>query len=213
VTMTKASLDRNDKRIGSNNSIDSYSDSSDDGGCENKAIGPDDVLCGRGGLTNSHIGNKRFRYLVAEYQHQYLNAKKKEKKMISNRIVERVRENGGRFLKRSADSGIWAEVTPTKATEKTSQALREGLDVKHKTIRPDKILRRDSDSSQDPSLRKRARLVEGMVMESPRIFGMSGGDVPDLSDESPQFHAGYSSYPLIQSPDIAEEDCDRVEQI
>jgi hypothetical protein len=199
-------------RIGSSSSIDSNG-ASDVSGNENNTIGPDDVLCGRGGLTNSHCGNRRFRHIVAEYQQQYLNAKKKEKKLISHQIVERVVKNGGRFLKRSADSGIWAEVTPKKAVEKTSQALREGLDVKHKTIRPEKILRQNSNGSEEPSPRKRTRLVEGMVMESPKLFGISGGDVPDLSDEAPQLHTIFSRIPQMGPSDISEADCDRVEQI
>lgn len=208
-------IDRdNNNRIDSNSSIDSYSaDGSDVGGSNNNTIGPNDVLCGRGGLTNNHIGNERFRLFVAEYQTQYLNANRKEKKMISMQIVEKVRENGGRFLKRSADSHIWAEVIPNKAREKTSQALREGLDVKHKTIRPDKVLRRGSNSSQETKSRKRARLVEGRVMESPMMVGMSGGDVPDLSDESSQRQTDLQFYPQIPPPDIDEADCDRVEQI
>merc|ERR1712241_1331538 len=81
------------------------------------AITPNDVLCGRGGLTNSHVGNKTFRKVVDEYQQEYLKARKKEKKEIAKRIVSRIHENGGRFLKKSSSSSdsdnntsVWSEV-------------------------------------------------------------------------------------------------------
>ena len=34
---------------------------------------------------------------------------------------------------------VWIEVTATKALEKALQALREGLNVRKKTVRPEKI--------------------------------------------------------------------------
>jgi hypothetical protein len=47
--MVSVRLNKEDA-IGSSNSIGSFC--SDDTVSENNAIGPDDVLCGRGGLTN-----------------------------------------------------------------------------------------------------------------------------------------------------------------
>ena len=46
-------------------------------------INSNDVLCGRGGLTNSHVGNKRFRDVVSEYQMEYLKSRKNDKKGIA----------------------------------------------------------------------------------------------------------------------------------
>jgi hypothetical protein len=164
-------------------------------------ITPNDVLLGRGGLTNSHCGNKTFRSVVSEYQQEYLHARKKEKKEIATRIVARIHESGGRFLKRTADSGVWSEVTVKKATEKTSQALREGLDVRHRTVRPEKLFHpRDNDESNP---RKRARLVEGMVMDSPKFYGSTGGEVPELNQEEEEHEAHladeYQSHPFPTS--------------
>jgi hypothetical protein len=61
-------------------------------------IGPNDVLLGRGGGTNHHIGNRRFRDLVKENQTAYLQAKKLEKATIARRIVDIVYSRNGRFL-------------------------------------------------------------------------------------------------------------------
>lgn len=92
----------------------------------------EDVLCGRGGATNNHVGNRCFRQLVACNQSHYLLAKKRDKKLIARSIVDNIRKRGGRFLKREVKSGSdhWVDVGDKKASEKTSQALREGLDVR-----------------------------------------------------------------------------------
>ena len=91
-----------------------------------------DVLCGRGGVTNNHVGNKRFRSLVATYQPLYLTCRKVEKSIVAKNIVDIVHQYGGRFLKKQGRRGnfFWTEADMKKAIEKTSQALREGLDVR-----------------------------------------------------------------------------------
>ena len=86
----------------------------------------DDVLCGRGGETNHHPGNIRYRGLVKKYQLLYLKAKRRDKPKIARLIVDTVRSRHGRFLKKEAGSNSWRDVGNNKAREKTSQALREG---------------------------------------------------------------------------------------
>lgn len=107
------------------------------------AVTSNDVLCGRGGATNNHSGNRKFRKLVASHQEVYLNAKKRDKKTIANLIVERIRQDGGRFLKREEVGGVqsWVEVPSKKACEKTSQALREGLEVRRAQATKEQQLR------------------------------------------------------------------------
>ena len=77
----------------------------------------------------------------------YTTCLKTEKLKISRSIVAAIREKKGRFLEKDAATGTWYDIGDKKAVEKTSQALREGLDVRHKTYRPEKMSRRDSDSS------------------------------------------------------------------
>jgi hypothetical protein len=48
-----------------------------------------------------------------------------DKSIIAKSIVANIRERNGRFLKN--DAGSWVDVGDRRATEKTSQALREGL--------------------------------------------------------------------------------------
>merc|ERR1712045_271510 len=93
-----------------------------------------DVLCGRGGGTNTQIGNRRFRSLVQEFQPTYLLCRRKEKPLIARTIVLIVRGRGGRFLKKDDTTGMLFEVGDIKAEAKTSQALREGLDVRSSKV-------------------------------------------------------------------------------
>jgi hypothetical protein len=91
-----------------------------------------DVLCGRGGVTNTHEGNVRFRTLVSDRQGEYLVAGKKEKGLMARAIVETIQDRGGRFIAKNATTDVWETVPEKKAIEKASQALREGLNVRHR---------------------------------------------------------------------------------
>jgi hypothetical protein len=92
---------------------------------EADSISPNDVLLGRGGGTNRHVGNIYFRDLVSSRQPAYVQARKMDKTLIAKSIVAHIRERNGRFLKNV--KGSWIDVGDQKAAEKTSQALREGL--------------------------------------------------------------------------------------
>lgn len=85
-------------------------------------IGPNDVLLGRGGVTNCWSGNKQFRTLVHDHQLKYLGAPKRQKGVIARQIVDLIHSRGGRFLEDAKGKWVCAE---DKAIEKTKQALRE----------------------------------------------------------------------------------------
>lgn len=106
---------------------------------EDIVVQPNDVLCGRGGETNHHPGNVRYRSLVKAYQKLYLLAKRRDKPKIAQCIVVSVRGVNGRFLKRMKHSSKpgppgWVDVGNIKAREKTSQALREGAPDLRETV-------------------------------------------------------------------------------
>lgn len=109
---------------------------------EMDTINVNDVLLGRGGFTNNHTGNRRFRQLVQQYQMQYFHASKLEKPAIASMVVQIIRRANppGRFLKKvkaeddadsSSSSSVgsffksWKDVGDLRAREKVSQALRE----------------------------------------------------------------------------------------
>ena len=85
-----------------------------------------DVLLGRGGETNHHVGNIQYRQLVKACQPAYLAAKRRDKPRIAVAIVQVVRAHSGRFLKKHPHDSTWVDVGNIRAREKTSQALREG---------------------------------------------------------------------------------------
>ena len=117
--------------------------------------GKNDVLFGRGGATNNHSGNKFFRTIVADHQAEYLQARKRDKGAIALRIVRIVYGEGGRFLRRDPATREWIEVGEKRAAEKTSQALREGLDVRGQSTKsPTKRPTRQLHQQKDPSTSK-----------------------------------------------------------
>lgn len=86
------------------------------------------VLSGRGGATNAH--NRAFRATIKKYQNDYLKAKKRDKPKVAVSIVHKIREQGGRFLRRhhvtAQGKVVWVDIGDTRACEKVCQALREG---------------------------------------------------------------------------------------
>jgi len=94
-----------------------------------------DVLCGRGGGTNNHIGNSHWRMLVAANKQLYITLPKRQKMLLSRSIVNAVRSQNppGRFLQKEGKTKLWFDVGDQRAQEKTSQALREGApDIRKK---------------------------------------------------------------------------------
>jgi len=94
-----------------------------------------DVLLGRGGMTNKHLGNQNFRDLVERVKPLYHGYESKaNKKSVSQLVVDDIQQCGGRFLKNlkkdinSLDK--WVIAKPDEARKKASQALREARSKK-----------------------------------------------------------------------------------
>ncbi|KAL3765942.1 hypothetical protein ACHAWO_005891 [Cyclotella atomus] len=93
-------------------------------------IGKNDILFGRGGLTNRHYGNKKYRDVINEFRQEYVDARKVEKPRVAKRVVKKIlspdfADSPVRFLKRDDTNGLWVEVDAHEASYKVSQALRE----------------------------------------------------------------------------------------
>ena len=89
--------------------------------------GPNDCLFGRGGGTNHHPGNKKYRKMVEAKKDKYLSSKRLDKPLVAMEIINEWRsmDPPGRFLKQDEATKLWSDVGDRKAREKTSQALRE----------------------------------------------------------------------------------------
>ena len=132
-------------------------------------VSPNDVLCGRGGATNHHVGNKQYRKVVADHQDEYIVSRKTEKITIAQKIVAIIQETGGRFLKQ-VDADTWEPIPDIKAISKTSQALREGQDVRN----------RAGGGSKKPKTKKPAAAKAGKV---PRTAPRPGEEPKTKSEE------------------------------
>jgi hypothetical protein len=88
-----------------------------------------DVLPGKGGLSNNHPGNIRYRALVQERRALYQDTSTSiaVKRSLSTEIVDHIILMGGRFLieKNIYNVCRYGQMTVAKAVKKTSQALRE----------------------------------------------------------------------------------------
>jgi hypothetical protein len=91
-----------------------------------------DILCGRGGRSNHHPGNKRYRQVVSEMKASYKTIGSKAAKTgLSSAIVDHVYNYGGRFLKKmDGKPGKYQVLSVIEGRKKTSQALREAKDAK-----------------------------------------------------------------------------------
>lgn len=85
-----------------------------------------DILLGRGGLSNHHIGNIHYRDHIEEFKPYYQRLDTKdEKKELSMVFINFVHNYGGRFLEADDEKDGWLEIQNNKARKKASQALRE----------------------------------------------------------------------------------------
>lgn len=92
---------------------------------------PTDILCGRGGKTNHHEGNKRYRQVISKVKASYKKIDEKAAKTnMAHAIVNHVLAYGGRFLKLDENKQKYYILSVTEGRKKTSQALRESKEVK-----------------------------------------------------------------------------------
>jgi hypothetical protein len=86
---------------------------------------PSDVLMGREKLGQSHTGNTRYQFLIGEYQESYDACEKRiDKTIIASAIVLKVKEYGGRFLRRKEGETNWYEADDWVVREKVTTAFR-----------------------------------------------------------------------------------------
>jgi len=111
-----------------------------------------------------------YRSLVHDHQDDYLHAPKTEKKEIARSIVATIRSRGGNFLRKCTDGRVgWTAIGDKKAREKTSQALREGLDAKTllaKGIVKEDLLAEIAAASEGPPPKRRRRSSDADVATS-----------------------------------------------
>jgi hypothetical protein len=113
-----------------------------------------DVMYGRGGGTNHHTGNKRYRQLVEDRKLEYVNSKRLDKPLVALEIIRNWRGQipPGRFLKMDEKTGTWLDVGDKKAREKTSQALREKAPLIRKQQEEEEEEKHNEEESKSPKV-------------------------------------------------------------
>ncbi len=88
--------------------------------------GKNDILRGRGGYTNHHPGNIKFRNAARALRADYRRTEtgRSQKYLISVELVRNVKAYGGRFLEKGKNN-LWYEMDEKAARKKASQVLRE----------------------------------------------------------------------------------------
>jgi hypothetical protein len=119
------------------------------GGCVLPATfepGPNDVVCARGKSYWDHIGNRRYREIIAAATEKYATSTNKiEKSLIVSEIVDAIHQRKGQFVKKETknNKGVcWVIVDDVFAREKVSQSLRDGLHDRYKSSTKAKKQRR-----------------------------------------------------------------------
>jgi hypothetical protein len=85
-----------------------------------------DVVCGRGAPTMLHPGNQAYRSLIQKHETDYLWAKRSDKPVIAMQIMETLKRQDVRFVRKEGNSRGWLVLDENKIYEKVCQSLREG---------------------------------------------------------------------------------------
>jgi hypothetical protein len=113
-----------------------------------------DVLLGRGGRSNHHPGNKRYREEVTNLQSWYLGIEGKDEKTdLSQCLVDYVHSYEGRFLEN--DKAGWYVVPNIVARRKASQALREDNDPEKRAAKRTRFLKKKAEMEKKQKQRER----------------------------------------------------------
>lgn len=109
-----------------------------------------DVLCGRGRLIHTHVGNIRYRYIIQRDKPRYLarTTSKLEKAHMVADLVTEIRASGGRFLVFNSSIGLWMDTGDEKARRKVGQALRENAPE----LRQEKLQQQQQCSTTTPTI-------------------------------------------------------------
>ncbi|GAX12184.1 hypothetical protein FisN_1Hh110 [Fistulifera solaris] len=123
-----------------------------------------DVLFGRGGGTNHHLGNKRYRKMVEDRKIDYVNSKRLDKPLVALDIIRiwRNQDPPGRFLKFDEKTKKWNDVGDKKAREKTSQALREKAPLIRQHLEHERRAAERGDSTDEDEVQEKStQFAEG----------------------------------------------------
>lgn len=135
-----------------------------------------DVLFGRGGHTNKHPGNLRYRDMINTYRPSYVSAQKIEKPNVARQVVKAMKEgdNPVRFLRKGEDNK-WYEVSDKEAAWKSSQALREKSRWSSMKKEEEDVEAVDSTTKKSPIKRKKRKSSTTDQLDPKKRGKIAGG--------------------------------------
>ena len=125
-----------------------------------------DILLGKGGRANNHMGNRVFLRLVQLNKQQFREMTTRQKDILIQSILMAIQQNGGRFRQRkTASSAEWETAPWEKAFNKCKQALREIDRKTHKS----------AVAANEAADAKAAELMKSVVTEQSKIADAKPG--------------------------------------
>ncbi len=141
-----------------------------------------DVFFSRGHGVDKYNGNKFYRQLIRIYSQDYKTApSNKEKRRISNQVVNTIRSNGGKFYHLEEDGGFeWKEVPVKPLMRKIGQALR---DNKEKEIGQNEATQMKQVIVKETNLCETMQEEEGEKVESSLEMKNEHEDFTDIIEQ------------------------------
>ncbi len=188
---------------------------------ELEGVTPMDILCGRTKRSWNHNGNRLFKNTITAAFGEYQAAKTRASRTdVVNKVVDVIRQRGGRFLNKDEETNRWKELSINKTREKVWHALRDRLDGatgkrKHRerkrwpekerggrTSAPPSL---PSTTMQRPFLPARDFFSEGSSIESSAHTFSEQDWVEDTTDNEMDFldHINEVLGPALQDDEIA----------
>ncbi|CAB9528249.1 expressed unknown protein [Seminavis robusta] len=161
-----------------------------------------DILLGRGGKNNMHVGNEKLRELARTVAEQYHRSSKKEKSYLSRTLVQKVKEMDppGRFLRRHPKDNLWEDMSDDedKCREKCAQVLRDAVAyVGLKDAPPPSMAQREQHLQHNPYAMRQNQLAmqAHMQQQSMRMnpFAMSASTSSQILSHHQQLMAASSA--------------------
>lgn len=96
--------------------------------CGGVKVQPNDILCGRGNESFSHVGNANFRRYIAESVELYLACRTQcDRAIVIQSVIDKIKETGAKFLRRHQIHGFWIEMNKRRCQDKVGHAIRDAV--------------------------------------------------------------------------------------
>jgi hypothetical protein len=145
-----------------------------------------DICCGRGKGYTNHPGNQRFQEIIQRNLSRYTIAPSKNgKSKVVADIVNTLRNEGARFVKKHTASAKWYDIGLVQAREKTGHAIRDHILNRSKrhakeAIENSKLASPSSDQACFPTIKE---LEYGNSILSDSVLDDASIQIDELIDE------------------------------